>query len=299
MNTPFGDRDWKITVAGASIPRDLGVSFTVRKTLEPEPNTCEVTLLNLSESSRSNIEGLRLNLKMNAKGTRKGTFKKVGPQTGNIRVDVEAGYTEAGRSLIFSGSLRTAVTESDGIDSRTVIWGEDSGQAFWAARVSASFPPGTTYETVARYCAARSGLGEGNLPAVFSGGIPGVGAPNKVFPRGTTLSGSAMDELRGVLRGMGVSMSIQDGVVFCVLSDRRKISPTTFVVLSPSSGMLGSPARTPEGRVRVRSLIRPGLFPGGGVELKSSLVTGQYTIVSVDYSGDTYGGAWFADLEVV
>jgi len=294
MTGGFGHRDWAISVAGASIPRDLSCSFMVRKTLEPEPNTCEIKVYNLSPATRKVIEGLSLEVTSGGEGRGAAPFRQVGPKVGNIRADIEAGYTGVGRSLIFSGFLRTARTDPDGVDMRTVVQGEDSGQAYWATRVSASFPEGTSHETVARYCAARAGVGEGNLPAVFASG-----GPVRVYPRGTTLSGSALDELRGVLRGMGVSVSIQDGVVFCTPANRRDIAPTTWVVLSDSTGMIGSPSRTPEGRVRVRSLLRPGLFPGGGVDVRSSVLSGQFSIVSVDYTGDTFGGPWFADIEGV
>jgi len=294
MTGGFGHRDWEISVAGAPIPRDLSCLFTVRKTLEPEPNTCEIAVYNLSPATRKVIEGLSLDVTSGGEGRGAAPFRQVGPKVGNIRVDIEAGYTGVGRSLIFSGLLHTARTDPERVDMRTVIQGEDSGQAYWASRVSASFPPGSTYETVARYCAARAGVGDGNLPAVFASG-----GPARVYPRGTTLSGSALDELRGVLRGMGMSVSIQDGVVFCTPANRRDIAPTTWVVLSDSTGMIDSPSRTPEGRVKVRSLLRPGLFPGGGVDVRSSALSGKFSIVSVNYTGDTSGGPWFADVEGV
>jgi hypothetical protein len=42
---------------------------------------------------------------------------------------------------------------------KAALVGEDGGRTWLESRVSASFPPGTTFETVAKFCAARMGVG--------------------------------------------------------------------------------------------------------------------------------------------
>lgn len=294
----FDQRDWRISVAGAELPKEIDCSFDIEKSKRPEdPNSCKLRIYNLSRASRDFISGISQNVKLNKKGTGKGSFKQVGAQTGDIRVDIEAGYIGAGRTRIFRGDLRTASSERSGTDILTTIWGEDGGYSTLVSRVSASFPPGTPMESVARYCAARMGVGEGNLPAVFNGGLPGVNIPGSmVFDEGTALFGSAFDELRRILRGLGVSFSIQDGVIQCRTA--KGFIPSTRVVLSPTSGLVGSPVKESTGFVKATCLIQPGLFVDGRVRFETEDFRGDYVIQNLRYDGETFGKSWYAHIEV-
>jgi hypothetical protein len=293
----FDERVWRITVAGAELPANLNCDFTIEKSKRAEdPNSCKLQIFNLSSTTRESLAGLSLSLKKNDKGTGKGSFKTVGPQSGNIRVEIEAGYKSVGSSLLFRGDLRTASSERSGTDIVTTIWGEDGGGSVLASRVQASFGPGTTYEAVARFCAARMGVGIGNLPAVFNGGLPGVNIPDAMnFPDGTILSGAAVDELRKLLRSLDVSFSIQDGVVQC--RTPKGFIPTTRVVLSPTSGLIGSPVKDSMGLVRATCLIQPGLFIDGRVRFQSQDFKGDFVIVNCDYQGSTYSKPWYAQIQ--
>lgn len=293
----FDERVWRISVAGAEMPSNISCAFDIQKSKRAEdPNSCKLMIWNLAPSTRDAISGLSLDVKKNSKGTGKGSFKQVGVQSGNIRVEIEAGYKSVGTSLLFRGDLRTASHERQGPDIITTIWGEDGGGSVLASRVQASFPPGTPMESVARFCAARMGVGAGNLEAVFNGGLPGVNIPGSlVFDEGTILSGAAVDELRGLLRSLNVGFSIQDGVIQCRTS--RGYIPTTRVVLSPTSGLVGSPVREAIGFIKATCLIQPGLFVDGRVRFQTADFQEDCVIANCDYAGETFGQPWYAHIQ--
>lgn len=290
-------RAWQITVSGAQLPPNVACRFEVTKTRrERRLNSCKLEIFNLSKATRESLEGLSLAVKPNTKGTGKGSFKKVGLQTGNIRVEIEAGYEGTGTTLLFRGDLRTCSSERRGTEIITTIWGEDGGRSSLESRVNASFPPGTTFETVARYCAARMGVGDGNLGAVFNGGLPGMNLPGLlVYFEGTSISGSANDQLRGILRSLGVNYSIQDGAIQCLAAGGW--IPSTTVLLAPTSGLVGSPVKDANGYVLATALIQPGLFVGGRVRFESEDFRGDYVVHGVEYDGETAGRSWYARIE--
>ena len=288
-------RTWRISVAGAELPPDVDVSFEISKTRrERRLNSCRLAIYNLSKSTREELEGLGLDVKANKKGTGKGSFKQVGVQSGDIRVEIEAGYRDTGASLIFRGDLRTCSSERTGVDIVTTIWGEDGGRSALAARAVGTFPAGTPVANVARYCAARAGVGEGNLVAALSGLLPGS-VPAGVYTEGTVLHGPALDQLRGILRPLGVSFTIQDGALQCL--GKGGYIPSTTVVLGPTSGLVGSPVKDPNGYVTATALIQPGLFVGGRVRFETEDFRGDFKIHGVEYEGQTYGLPWYAKLE--
>lgn len=295
----FGKRQWQVAVQGANVPTELSVAFDIDKSRRGRPNSCKLRIWNLSKSSRDYLSSISLAAKQNSKGTGKGSFKQVGVQAGDIRVTVEAGYESVGTSLIFRGDLRSATSERSGAgDIITTIWGEDGGHSTLTARVKASFDSGTTYETVARYCAARMGVGAGNLAAVFApGGIPGLVTDSYtfVFDEGTVLNGWAADELRGLLRSFGVTYSIQDGEIQCRAPGGY--IPVTRVILSPTTGLVGSPEKDINGFVKATCLIQPGLFVDGRVTFITEDFRQDAVIRSVKYEGESAGKSWYAKIE--
>src|ERR1700712_2519433 len=101
MATLF-QRDYVVRVAQLQIT-DLDVSWDIVKSVKKdEYNSCTLRIYNLNASSRGQIEALSLKP------------KKDGLQTGNIRVEIEAGYKTTSRALLFRGDLRTAVSSRQG-----------------------------------------------------------------------------------------------------------------------------------------------------------------------------------------
>lgn len=287
------DRVWKIRVAGIEFDA-LDVDFQIEKTVHHEPNRCSLTIYNLSAESRALIEQLNIyDPKKSSTPLPRGNVSASvrAAKTGNIRVEIEAGYRNAS-SLLFRGDLRRGISTKEGPTWKTVIEGEDGGKSVLSSRVSASFPKGTPKATVVRTCAEAMGVGRGNILEVAD-------KLSGTFSTGTVLDGSAADELRGVLRRCGLTYSVQNGLLQFKRTGKGVARRFEAVLVSEETGMIGNPERDATGELKVTCLLIPNLAPGGYIMLKSNLYKGVYQIVGVVHRGQTKGTDWYHILSVV
>lgn len=271
---------------------ELDIDFEVEKDLTAEPNKCTLKVYNLLPEIRAALEQQNIYDPKTPKGTKtdsKGKSKKT-VKSGRIRVEIEAGYKETGRALIFSGDLRRALSSEDGEKTWvTTIEGEDGGRTSNSSRVCESFPAGTTRLTVVKSCLDALGLGVGNLVAVEA-------QLSQVYTHGTVLDGSSSKELAGVLRAAKLTYSIQDGSIQFL--NVGKGLARKAVLLDYASGLIGSPERDTTGLVLVTCLMNPDLFVGTYVYLDSNDLKGTFLVSKVSYSGSTSGDEWYAKLEL-
>lgn len=303
IGVPFTTQDGVRKISGLDVS-DLDCEFEITKDLTSEPNMCSLTVYNLRPEVRAALEQQNIYDPKRKKtdttsttttsqdaATKLNTKSKKRPVTGNIRVEIEAGYKETSRALIFSGDLRRALSSEDRNKSvATKIEGGDGGYTFNASRVSESFPKGTSKLSVVKSLLGALGLGQGNLLEVEH-----ILAASS-FRTGTVIDGSASRELAGILRSAKLSYSIQDGAVqFLVTGQglRRK-----GVALNPGSGLIGTPERDVDGKVKVVSLMNPSLAVGLFVFLESEDLKGTFRIDKIVYRGQTTGEAWFCEMEL-
>lgn len=287
------DRDWLIRVAGAEL-RGIDIEFEIKKTLRPEPNTCSLTIYNLKPETRNLLDSLNLyDPRKSGASLPRGNVAasaKVA-KAGRIRVEIEAGY-KGERSLLFRGDLRRAISEREGASWRTTIEGEDGGHSVLAARVSETFPAGTPKLSVIRKCAEAMGVGLGNIAEVAD-------LLTGVYDKGTLLDGSAPDELKGVLRRIGLVYSIQNGVLQFQRAGFGTGDIVRALLLSEQSGLVGSPKKDATGELIATSLLVPNVSVGGYVSLFSQVYKGVYRTVGVTHKGSTFSTDWYHILNLV
>jgi hypothetical protein len=288
------DRVWKIRVAGFEFDT-LDVEFDIKKSLKHEPNTCSLTIYNLSETHRAAIESLNIYDPKKAKGgSRKGVKAQARIQSGNITTQVLAGYSDTGPSLLFAGKLRRGLSTWDGTDWRTELEGEDGGREVFASRITKSYPAGTPRLTVVRDLADALGLGLGNVAEVSAT------LTTAVYAHGTALDGPAADLLKGVLRSSKISYSVQNGgLQFLLNGQGRADLRVQAYPLSETTGLVGSPHRDATGEVLCTALLVPNISPGGYVFLKSRSVNGLYRVMSVRHVGSTFGNDWYHEMSLL
>ena len=134
----FG-RKVRVTLGSVQIEQ-LRVQFKVKKTIKPEPNTCEIQVYNLGQD---NIDAL------------------TNPPGGKLVAKLEAGFETTGTSLLFLGEVRNAFTEWEGPDSITTVTTGDSEKEMQEARIHATLGTGAPIED-ALYSIARA-LGVGSF----------------------------------------------------------------------------------------------------------------------------------------
>lgn len=266
------DRRWALQVADLDVS-GLDMSFRVEKSTKRTPNTAEIRIWNLSDTSRSIVE------------------------TGDPRVVIlRAGYAEDGNPppVIFLGDVRKARTEIDAVDVVTIVPGRDGGQAFSDARISKAYPAGAPVARAIRDAVDALGIGPGNL-SEFEARLR-LRSGGDTFPDGYVAEGPARATLDALIRGTGLRWSIQDGAL--QVQERGRALATQAVLLTPETGLVGSPSKGEKGIVTARCLIQKGLDPGRRVVVESRLVSGEYEIRRVVYEGETAGQAWYATLEL-
>lgn len=248
----------------------LDVAFDVERTLRRRPNRAEIKVWNLTADHRRQLERL---------------------ERGHVFVRLEAGYEDdRGRGLIFEGELSEARSKRAGADIVTTVKSRD-GHAAHGARVSSSHTPGTSLRSVFSTLANAMGVGEGNLDEILStatmGGIT-------AFDGGVTLSGGAGDELDRLCDSADLEWSIQDGALQVL--PRGRALAREAVLLSPDTGLLGSPSVDDHGKLELSTLLIPQIVPGCLVRVESDEHEGTYRVEKAHYKGDTKSDQWGIEL---
>ncbi len=280
-----------VQIANIGAARGLDVIFQVKRSLKPkEPNTCDLKIYNLGADSLAAI----------AQATQKSTIIAA-PPTGIpgvagkpvniVPVRIDAGYV--GRtSTIYLGELRSAQSVTDGPDIVTELNTGDGDVALALQRINQSFRAGTSPVTVVQALLQQMGVGSGNLAAVQSVFASAQGA---LFQRGLILKGNAATHLTDLCASVGLEFSIQGGQAqFLRLG--QPLAGQAYL-LSPNTGLVGTPTVDSAGILSFTSFLLPGLLPGAPVQIQSKFVSGLYRIISVELSGDTAGNDWYAKCE--
>lgn len=255
---------------------ELDAAFRITKTAKPEPNTCELTIWNLTREHQAQLEAIA------PKGS--------APATKGVACEITAGYKGA-TSLIWRGDLRTVQTVTDGPDAITSLSSGDGEKAWKHARLHVSYGPKTPIDTALRAIARALGVGEGNLSKVVSRLKVGGSA---IWPTGKVISGAASRDLIELARSADLEVSIQDGALQFV--DRGAALQETALRISPETGLIGSPTVDNEGIMSCRILMDTALRVAGPIVLDADRLKGNYRVIQADWIGDTSADDWFIDI---
>lgn len=252
----------------------LNVQFTIKRSLSNKtPNRADIVVMNLSEDTRRSLHAER-----------------------NVYIHLEAGYDGLGMSLIFRGDLAEAWSAQEGTEWTTTLSSEDGGKKKRSARVNVAYAAGTSAQRIISDLAGRLDLGVGN--ALIKAAAAKLGRSNSAtVNKGLSASGDVIGQLDRVLASCGLDWSVQDGELQ-VLDSPYAALPDTPLLLTPTTGLIGSPELGKQQLVKARALIIPGLHPGRRVEVRSRYVTGIYRIDTITYRGEAHGAPWDADLEL-
>lgn len=257
----------------------LRVAFNVKHSLEKDPNTCSVTVTNLSEASRRKVERAR-------GGT----------------LTLSAGY-KGSEARIFKGNIRYAVSSRDNADWHTKIECGDGETAYVSNPFSGSFNPGTLARDVISQAVTALGVGKGNAEKFYNRLI------KPTMDKGFSANGRASDVLEKLLRSQGLSYSIQNGQLQ-IAAAGEPFDQTSFLI-SADTGMIGSPEvgapdkfvtsgeQTTKSKpvIKVKSYLQPQIRCGGAVRLKTASFDSRYLVTHVEHQGDSHGAEWYTMIE--
>lgn len=273
-------RRWSVQINDTLI-KDLRVQFSAKRSLTKDPNTCEITITNLSADSRKKIE-----------------------QSKGKPLILMAGY-EKTEAVIFSGEVRLAFSAREGADWHTNIESGDGEHAYATKPFKGSFGPGTSARDVIKAAATTMlGAAQGNIDKALTA------LKNPSHVRGFSASGLASHVLDTLLKNQGLDYSIQNGQLQ-ILAPGSPIDESA-VLLSSTTGLIGSPeVSTPEKvastgassakskpKIKLKSYLQPQFRCGGVVELKTEGFSGQYIVTHLEHQGDSHGAPWYSMVEV-
>lgn len=268
-NAQFG-RFYELQIADLLI-RDLDIAFQVTKTLDKEPNTLELVVYNLNPEHQQQLQS-----------------------TKNPVVQLEAGY-KSNSGVIFLGDVREVGSQYQRPDWVTTLSSGDGEQAMKFDRINKSFVNGSTLKTVLTELGkAMPSIGIGNLnEALAQAKIPGAGTDQ--FINGVTVSGNASRELDRIVRSAGFEWSIQNKK-FQILEAGKALA-TEAVLLTPGTGLIGSPTIDSDGILNFVALLNSDILPGKQVRIVSTLIDGFFRVERATYSGDLSGTDWYVQCE--
>lgn len=263
-------RSWEGKRSASGVWEGLRLAFRVEKGGDASPNKADLTIYNLSADSRA--------------------FVKKG-----MIVRLEAGYA-SNCKLVFTGSIELADHDHEGVDWVTKIHSADGVRAYRGIVLSESFGPKTTEESVIRAIAEKMKVTIGELKLnPRPKGLKGK-QPKALFNKGVAISGAASAALTRLCSSRGLRWSIQDGVLQ-VLPYREQLSQLA-VLLTPETGLIGSPTATETG-VKMVSLMQGGVNPGRAIQLQSAILKGVYLAENVKHEGDTHGNDWYTVVDAI
>lgn len=272
MGKPLFGREAHLVI-GTTDVTGMDFEFQVKRTLKPEPNTAQIRVYNLSESTRKSLEE-------SFPGN-----KDAAP----VPVKLEAGYTGA-VSQIYYGDVRNCQTVIDGPDVITMLDTGDKENALRTQRCQVPLGPGTTPAQALQAIATALGVGLGTLASAQAGlaskGLASLGR--------LRLSGYAATLLTDFCNSAQLEWSVQNGVL--QILDIGGALQGTPVLLTPDTGLIESPARDNKGIVSATTLMIPDMRPGARVVFDAKYLGGFFRIIEVTTAGDTLGKDWFHHL---
>lgn len=263
--------------------RRLAVQFNTMATDTSQPDTGEVTIFNLSETTRNAISKAQ-----------------------ESEIFLHAGYPDAQNTAdsipqIAQGDIYAATHRKEGTEWRTLIrWG-DGQRAYETARFNKSFRAGASVSDVIGDVVASMGLALGDVGQLL-GGLTTAG--------GLSLDGKSKDVLDTLTADQGVQWTIDENTIY--FRETGQPIDTVAIVLNAQSGLLDHPAVTEKGAdfiVQINPDIQPGTLVElepistdttvGGAKGDAAPGTGLYIVKVAKYQGDNFGGAFEIKCEGV
>lgn len=238
----------------------LTVEFDVTRHRFSSATMSVIRIYNLSKDNRAKLRKNRI-------GTDKNTLIT------QRKVLFKAGYGDKLPTLL-NGQVMKGFSVRAGEEYITTLEIFDGGVAFATATIEKQYGENVPYKTAITDLSkslSDYGVGLGSI-----GNFPGTA------PRGLSISGSTMENLRELTNG---GVFIDDGKVHCLQSNETVPSPVK--VIDASAGLLNTPERE-ETFVTLEMLFEPSIIAGQKLEVKSSTeesVNGIYQVIQIKHRG--------------
>lgn len=245
------------------------MSGSVRSYRGSKPNEATLTIHNLSESTIAALE------------------------KPNQTLQILAGETTPGCLFVGQITTRGVVTRNQQPNRMTTITAKDGRRVYRDLPLAVSYPPNTTVASVVQDILVKATLPPYNLAL-----SPSNVFPTDSFPTGWAYQGRWRHALTEILAPRGYYWAIQGGVLYVL--NEASVAPGNVPLITPATGLHGSPTRTKKG-CNIVSTLNPAIVAGRAVQVTSKFFSGYYRAAVVDHQFDSYGLRWqtAAQLEVI
>lgn len=247
----------------------LRVAFVIGATSDKNANTSKIKVYNLNEKSRSILE-----------------------QGGDLVAILEAGYkrpTGTGLEVLFKGEIDKSQFRRVGPDWVTTLFIKDGNTAITKVHFEKSFAGPIDLKEIAREVVQKlkdeAGIIVKDLKNLNS----------EIIQNGFSANGLASKILDKLIDKQGLEWNIQNGELQIIAPDS---SDDEAIVLTPETGLIGSPVRRENG-IEFRALLQPKVKPGRAVKIISRNINGLFRIRQAQFKGDTHGTPWFVTAVAV
>jgi hypothetical protein len=279
----------------------LRVTFEVHRGDLLTPNTCDVKIFNLSDTTANTIN------------------------TEFTQLKLLVGYEGQQLQQVFYGSIKQVRRgREDQRNSYLAITAADGDAAYNFSCVALTLAAGHTptnaveamIQAMARQAISSPTTDTGGQ-TVTQGYLPTLSTNRSV--RGRVFFGLCRNELRQLAAENNCTCTIQDGKVHLI--PLNSFIPGTAVLITPATGLIGVPEVTQNG-VEMTVLMNPAIKIGQLVQLKGGVneyrygvdlhsqqindllsksstklnAAGLYYCMKIEHFGDTRGTAWYSKL---
>ena len=241
-----------------------------KKSNKAEPNTCTITIDNLSESIRNRISSKEFNL-----------------------VTLQVARDDEEFRVIFVGSIdqHEHRRESSSATTTTILECGDGSVQYASSYNSKTLKKGMTDSEIIQEIIK-------DMPEITKGvqELP----KDRKLPRGKTLLGNARDELTQIALRNNCDWSIQDGQL--VFMPKDKVLPDSYgYLISQETGMEGSPQKNGDGGLSVKMFLNTSIYINSLIRVKSIIsdYNGDYKVTGIEYDISSRGNEWHQTCSVV
>jgi len=262
---------------------DFRITFDIKSNLTSIANVATIQLYNLSKPTRAKIEGV---IKQNAE------IQKSGGEY--LTLTLYAGYSEGdGYEILFNGNITRTITSQAVPDYITKIECGEGALPLKYTILTQSYKAGIDSNTIITQIAKVLKLNVSQASNYLQ--------QNVQFANGVAFHGLAKTFMDKVTEAAGLTWHVDKGLL--VIVEKNKSKSSAVVLISAETGMLKSPEKlenmigdvseiTPTDGWKVTNLLMPDLTPLQQIKIESELVTGIFTIESVEHKGDNRGQNW-------
>lgn len=286
------DYKQQLVISNLMIRRlNLKIEFSVEKDVEKGYNSCELKIINMHNDTYELIAGAPDPIIM-----------------------LSVGYPD-NFGTIFYGDLTTMNRERQGTEYVATIKAKEGLRANRLGVMNKTYPKGTKISVVVEDCKkVMAGLGI-NVTGAFRMLNKESGAPDilveDIGDKSVTAYDCAISVMAGILRKFNYKVYINNNALVIAPYKLGALNNDAFqdgsdmirdskgILLSPKTGLIGSPSVDKYGVVKLKAKIQPQVTLGEGIRVVSKDFDGYYTVKKIKYVGDNFTGPFDMEIEAV